>query len=144
MFEFHGWITLWAGDPDETSWVDVQAAIEAIRARAREAVEQIGCWFEVRDRGPGHGVLVAHGLRNHPQDEPLAVFRWVAERYPMSYGLLYVHNEWDQPRRNEFVVYRLAHGVIAEFPDALLSPYIPTVDDGLDPEERRARATGAE
>ena len=139
MFEFHGWIRIWAGDPDETTYVDANAALAAIRVRVQEAQAAIGCWFEVGDGYNGQFVLVAHGLRNHPQDEPLAVFRWVAERYPMSYGLLYVHNEWDLPRNNEFVVYRLAHGVITEFPDSLLSPFIPTVDDGLDPEQRRSR-----
>ena len=140
MFEFHGWINIWAGDPDETTYADVEAALAAIRIRAQEAEAAIGCWFEVRVTFNGQIVLVTHGLRNHPQDEPLAVFRWVAERYPMSYGLLYVHDEWNEPRNNEFVVYRLAHGVIAEFADSLLSPFVPTVDDGLDPEQRRGRS----
>ena len=142
MFEFHGWINIWAGDPDETAQADVEAAVVAVRARAREAEAAVGCWFEVRVTSNGQIVLVAHGLRNHPQDEPLAVFRWVAERYSMSYGLLYVHNDQDEPRHNEFVVYRLAQGAIAEFPDSLLSPFVPTADDGLDPEPRRARTAG--
>lgn len=142
MFEFHGWIHIWAGDPDETTYADEQSAVAALRVRAQEAAAAIGCWFEVRVTSNGQIVLVAHGLRNHPQEEPLAVFRWVAERYPMSYGLLYVHNEWDVPRNNGFVVYRLAHGVITEFPDALLSPFVRTVDDGLDPEQRRGRTAG--
>ena len=142
MFEFHGWINIWAGDPDETTHADVEAAIAAIRVRAREAEAAIGCWFEVRVTYNGQTVLAAHGLRNHAQDEPRAVFRWIGERYPMSYGLLYVRNEWDVPRSNAFVVYRLAYGVITEFPDSLLSPCVPTVDDGLDPEQRRGRTAG--
>jgi len=57
----------------------------------------------------------------------------------MSYGLLYVHNDEDRDRSNEFVVYRLAQGAITQFPDSLLSPFVPTVDDGLTPEQRRTR-----
>src|SRR4051794_32801997 len=112
MFEFHGWINICAADPDETTYADVESAIATIQARAREAEAAIRCWCEVRSTYNEQIVLVIHGLRNPPQDEPLAVFQWVAERYPLSYGLLYVRNEWDVARRNEFVVYRLARGVI--------------------------------
>src|SRR5687768_12825893 len=67
MFEFHGWIRIWAGDPDETTYVDANAALAAIRVRVQEAQAAIGCWFEVGDGYNGQFVLVAHGLRNHPQ-----------------------------------------------------------------------------
>jgi hypothetical protein len=44
------------------------------------------------------------------------LFRRVGEQYPLSYGLLYVHDdEHPAAQNNEFVVYRLAHGKATEF-----------------------------
>jgi hypothetical protein len=141
VYEFHGWINIWACDPDEGGLAEAEAAIVAIRARLAQAEQEIGGWFEVRGTFNGQIVLVAHGLRNHRQAGPAELFRWVGEQYPLSYGLLYVHDDEDPTRSNEFVVYRLAHGAVTEFADSLLSPFVPTVE--LPHEERsRGRAAG--
>jgi hypothetical protein len=127
MFEFHGWINIVASEPGEGSWQEDQDALAALRARAGEARNQVGCWFDVVETDNGQIVAVAHGLRNHRQEGPLELLRWVAERYPWSYGLLYVLNDENPQRSNEFVVSRLARGVVTEHADALLSPAEPTV-----------------
>lgn len=67
MYEFHGWINVVAGEAFTGSSQEDQAAIAALTERLREAVEQIGGWFEVRLTFNGRIVVVAHGLRNHRQ-----------------------------------------------------------------------------
>ena len=37
MYEFHGWINIVAGEPDEGSWREDQEALAALRARVVEA-----------------------------------------------------------------------------------------------------------
>jgi hypothetical protein len=141
VYEFHGWINIRACDPDEGGLAQAEAAIVALRARLARAEQEIGGWFEVRDTFNGQIVVVTHGLRNHRQPGPPELLRWIGEKYPLSYGLLYVHDDEHPAQNNEFVVYRLAHGRVTEFADCLLSPFEPTVD--LPYEERsRDRAGG--
>lgn len=140
MYEFHGWISLSACDPDEGGLAEAQAAIAAIRLRLALTEQESGGWFEIRETFNGQIVVIAHGLRNHRQIGPLELFRWVGEQYPLSYGLLYVHDDEDATRGNAFVVYRLAHGRVTEFADSLLSPYMPTVEL---PYEERSRGGAA-
>ena len=128
MYEFHGWINIEAGELDEVSWQETQAAIAALTERLQEAQEEIRGWFEVRETDNGQIVVVAHGLRNHRQDGPRELFRWIGERYPWSYGLLYVWDDEDPERHNDFFVYRLARGVLTEHADPFLSPAVPTVE----------------
>ena len=128
MFEFHGWINIVAGEPGEGSWQEDQEALAALRARVGEAQEHVGCWFDVDETYNGQVVVVAHGLRNRWQEGPLELLRWVGQRYPWSYGLLYVRDDEDADRHNDFRVYRLARAVVTEHADALLSPAEPTIE----------------
>ena len=59
----------------------------------------------------------------------LAFFENIGRIAQGSYGLLYMHNDEDSRRHNDFVVYRLARGRVTIFRDELLSPLIPTVED---------------
>jgi hypothetical protein len=128
MYEFHGWIRFWACDPDEGGEPEKTAAIATIRDRLAQAENEILGWFEIRPTFNGQIVVVAHGLRNHKQNGPSELFRWIGERYPLSYGLLYIYDDESPAHGNEFVVQRLAHGKLTEFVDSLLSPYTPTVE----------------
>jgi hypothetical protein len=130
VFEFHGWISVWTRDPNGGSYDDLPAKMEdclrTIRSRlADERYE--GSWFEIRETVNEQIVLVMHGLRNHRRGEVFDLFKWVGERYPFSYGLLFTTDDEDMERENEFTTYRLAHGKVAEVRDSLLSPIIPTV-----------------
>lgn len=126
MYEFHGWVCVWAGDPDVGGDAEAAAAMVAIRARLDAAEREIGGWFEVRYASNAQ-IVVAHGLRNHcpRRGGLLELFAWIGEQYPLSHGLLYVHDQessaWDR-----FVAYRLAHGALTECANAPL----PVVDAG--------------
>src|SRR5688572_23825915 len=125
MYEFHGWVNIWAADPDAGTLANDESAIGVIQAQLAQPNDDVAGWFEIRRTMNGQIVVVAYGLRNHRRTGALEVFRWIGERYPRSYGLLYVFDDEDPERGNEFVVYRLAHGCIVEFRDTVLSPVIP-------------------
>lgn len=130
MFEFHGWATIRACDPDGDP--ARRQVLEAVAvARLREVIARAADQFSLFDvRQPGNGltVLYAHGLRNHRYRPVIELFRWVAAELPDSYGLLYAHDDEVEGQENEFRVWRLARGRLEELADPLLSPRVPTVD----------------
>ena len=136
MFEFHGWATICVDDHDDPV-LDIKEQREAIAmTRIREALREAHddfSLYELKRLGNGLIVLMAHGLRNHRQDAPIDLFRWLAAELPDSYGLLYIRDDEDSSRlatdhSNDFRVWRLAQGQFEEFDDALLSPCIPTIE----------------
>ncbi|MGW2708099.1 Imm7 family immunity protein [Streptomyces sp. NPDC001356] len=46
-----------------------------------------------------------------------------------SYGLLHVHDDEEPGHENDVCVLKLVRGTVAQHTEALLSPYIPTVED---------------
>ena len=127
MFEFHGWAVL-RGDAErpvpKTFVTTVNAQLEELHDRLSQ--------FQISQVGNGMTVLTAHGLRNHPQQQVFALFEWIAEFSPSSYGLLYVHDDERSGHDNEFVVWRLARGRLEEQSDPFLSPCIPTIEEAYD------------
>ena len=57
----------------------------------------------------------------------IALFETIGKIAEGSYGLLYLRNDEDKEKYNNFVVHRLARGTVEIYPDTLLSPMIPNV-----------------
>jgi hypothetical protein len=130
LFEFHGWAVLSSDEgiatvrPGHSSLVDnVNARLGELRDKDRLSQ------FQIHDVGNEILVLTVHGLRNHPQTQVIALFQWIAEQAPKSYGLLYVLDDEDGDHDNEFGVWRLARGQLSEQADPFLSPRIPIIED---------------
>ena len=131
MFEFHGWITIRVKENDCES-------TDATRSREDQAIEQVQAaisqasddfsFFDVRRTSNCMIVLMAHGLRNHRYQPVIELFEQIGRILPDSYGLLYVHDDEQKGRDNEFRVWRLALGLVTEHDDPFLSPYFPTVE----------------
>lgn len=137
MFEFHGWAKIRLPDDDDDRGFSAIGrgpeydAIKQLRNAINEAHDEF-CEFDILKAGNGLIVLSAHGLRNHRYEPVIGLFRWVATELPDSYGLLYIHDDEDSSRGedfgNEFRVWRLALGKFEELSDPFLSPVIPTVE----------------
>ncbi|MFJ8010765.1 Imm7 family immunity protein [Streptomyces fagopyri] len=70
------------------------------------------------------------GSSNHRSSpDVVELFEHVAVVAPGSYGLLHVHDDEEPDRENEVRVLRLVRGRVTQHTEALLSPYIPTVED---------------
>ncbi|MFE0508839.1 Imm7 family immunity protein [Streptomyces sp. NPDC058964] len=70
------------------------------------------------------------GHSNHRSSpDVVELFEHVAVVAPGSYGLLHVRDDEEPDHENEVRVLRLVRGVVTHHTEALLSPYIPTVED---------------
>lgn len=129
MFEYHGWITVQhsAGDGDDTS------ALHDIVERLRRRLDDLASPY-LADLRWMNGVPFLH-LAGHPNhrspdvDQFFALFAEVGEIATGSYGVLYARDDEDPGHENEFRVFRMARGEVSEYPDPLLSPCAPTIED---------------
>lgn len=62
-------------------------------------------------------------------EDLLQLLYFIGEIAIGSYGLLYLHNDEDELKYNQFKVYRLCKGKVTEYDDQLLSPCIPTIEE---------------
>lgn len=137
MFEFHGWAVLRAStsDDDEQPDLDLLKQFRAEVARlasASDARPPCSDFVHTSDVvWNGMTSFTVSGLLNHRREYVLQLFRWLAERGPGSYGLLYI---WDDESEHPdvFRVWRLARGTLTEEADPFLSPPIPTLEDACD------------
>jgi hypothetical protein len=136
MFEFHGWATI-RFTPENRDRDDEEALQEAAVNAVRAYIEQMG-WDKVINVElqlrimNGKAMLWTAGFKNRPAplgQEPIALFRHIAQVAPSSYGLLYTYDDEDVDHQNVFRVYLLARGSLTERSDPFLSPFVPTVED---------------
>src|SRR5262249_43200938 len=132
MFEFHGWATIRVAEPEHPDYKPIGRgteveAIKRVRAAINDAHDEFSL-FDVRQTSNNMIVLLAHGLRNHPFEPVVALFRWLAAELPDSYGLLYIHEDESDSDGNDFRVCRRARGHFEELDDPFLPPYTPTVE----------------
>ena len=132
MFEFHGWLRVVANDPDDAD----PPVLREREAAAQKTVQQLVADYrddfslmELRLSGNGLMILIAHGLRNHRQEEAITLFESVAGAYPESYGLFFYHDDEHPAESNEFKVLRFVRGSVTLHDDFLLSPVISTIED---------------
>ena len=62
--------------------------------------------------------------------EAFDLYNYIAEIAKGSYGLIYLHDDENPEKDNQFQVYILVRGQIRLSEDLFLSPLIPTVEDG--------------
>src|SRR4051794_39844194 len=133
MFEYHGWATMIDHDPDEIRW-------DAADCLSRDAYDRVVALLD--DEGlandfqsvdltnrNGYMQLRLDGFRNHRQQLVIDAFSQVAALAPMSYGLLYVHDDEHPDYNNQWVVHVMARGKVEPRLDTFLSPHVPVVED---------------
>jgi hypothetical protein len=115
MFEFHGWLTIQVDDRDDPETTVLEARLDAAESVLLTEIEKVRdglSVFELRHAGNGLSYLAVHGLRNHRYVPVIDLFRWVAEKLPESYGLLYLRDDEDRrdngaDHSNAFRVWRV-------------------------------------
>jgi hypothetical protein len=136
MYEYHGWITV-----RETPENKDEERIEEIVSELREQIGRQN-WepgaLELRAANGTYQIMAAGNHNRRPVEEydPVRFFRYVGEKAPGSYGLLYVWDDEDPQFFNQFRVYVLARGTVAEREDPFLSPCVPVIEDEDGDEER--------
>lgn len=132
MVEVHGWITL-----RETYKLVEEENIEGILEKIQREIDS--CAYPSLQIKVNNGEYFIEFSRyaNHRSGDVtdlLSLFETVGRIAEGSYGLLYMHDDEDREHYNDFVVYRLARGRVTVFQDSFLSPLIPVVEDGENPE----------
>ncbi|MGW8777065.1 Imm7 family immunity protein [Streptomyces sp. NPDC055796] len=127
MFEYHGWITVRETAADDDDGPRLRQIVDELRrhiARMDSPYLLDLRWMN------GEPFIHLGGFANHRSSpDVVEFFEHVAVAAPGSYGLLHVHDDEDPDRENEVRVLRLVRGRVTQHTEALLSPYIPTVED---------------
>ncbi|GAA4621045.1 immunity 7 family protein [Actinoallomurus vinaceus] len=129
MFEYHGWVNIRESTGDDDGEL-LHAMVDRIR-ELLAGVEDDAAMLDLRWMN-GEPYLHFAGMRNHRNPRVIDLLQRVGRVAPGSFGLLYIWDDEDPGRENEFRVFRLVRGVVTEHSDTLLSPCMPTVEDELD------------
>ena len=131
MLELHGWVTIretYKGSFDEEDHVDI--VIEKIE----NEIDSLS-WFKPQIKAlNGEWFMEFTIFANRPNPQTQEVFQLyekIGELAEGSYGMIYLYDDEDEGKSNEFQVYALARGKIREFSDSCLSPIIPTIEDSV-------------
>ncbi|WP_205023395.1 Imm7 family immunity protein [Streptomyces sp. HB132] len=127
MFEYHGWITVRDTAADD----DDEPRLRRIVDELRRHIARIDSPYLLDLRWMnGEPFIHLGGFSNHRSSpDVVGLFEHVAVSAPGSYGLLHVHDDEEPDRENDVRVLRLLRGRVTHHTEALLSPYVPTVED---------------
>lgn len=145
MFRYYGWIALEYHTHDTDTILQDHAI-----SRFKKYVED--SHFEddtyIISRRNGIDSFIISRMHNHKHDDIICLYKWVAEKLPGSYGLLYIHDDEDFngpynrkydyddleiDNSNKFIVWKLMRGVLTKEEDPFFSPCIPAIEDEYDP-----------
>ncbi len=132
MYEYHGWVTLRTHILDEYG-EESEEAQEKFLQELHQHITILPLNADIRvERRNGLDTLNITGHNNHRQQAVIDLFKWASENARGSYGLLYIHDDEDFKRGNDYTnhfrVWKMALGQIQELDDPFLSPYMPTVE----------------
>ncbi|MEU8793696.1 Imm7 family immunity protein [Streptomyces sp. NPDC048643] len=129
MFEYHGWITVREAAADDDAEPRLRQIVDELRLRIAEIDSPY--LLDLRWMN-GEPFIHLGGSSNHRSSPDIVeLFEHVAVAAPGSYGLLHLHDDEESGHQNEVRVLRLVRGMVTQHTEALLSPYIPTVEDAI-------------
>ncbi|MEV5011342.1 Imm7 family immunity protein [Streptomyces sp. NPDC055692] len=126
MFEYHGWITVRETVADDDDEPQLRQIVDELRLR----IAQMDSPYLLDLRWMnGEPFIHLGGYSNHRSSpDVVELFEDVAAVAPGSYGLLHVRDDEEPGHENNVRVLKLVRGMVTQHTEALLSPYIPTVE----------------
>lgn len=128
MVELHGWITIRESYKVTINEDNEKFFIENIK----KEIENLS-WFKPQIKslnGEWFLEFTIFANRKNPQTEEVFKFyNRVGRLAQGSYGLIYLYDDEDIGKENQFQVFSLSKGNIKEFSDPFLSPIIPIIED---------------
>lgn len=128
MVELHGWITIRESYKVTINEDNEKFFIENIK----KEIENLS-WFKPQIKslnGEWFLEFTIFANRRNPQTEEVFKFyNRVGRLAQGSYGLIYLYDDEDIGKENQFQVFSLSKGNIKEFSDPFLSPIIPIIED---------------
>ncbi|QBS44844.1 Imm7 family immunity protein [Nocardia sp. CS682] len=126
MFEYHGWLTA-QHDVEYDDQARSAEVYEAVEARLAE-FDTVSGLVDLR-RVNGKIQLHVAGYKNHPQWNVVEAFKEIGTIAPGSYGMLWIRNDEDPDKFNEFQAIVMRRGQVSVEPDTLLSPCVPIIEN---------------
>lgn len=127
MFEYHGWITVRETAADDDDEPRLRQIVDELRLRIARMDSPYLLDFRWMN---GEPFIHLGGCSNHRSSpDVVELFEHVAVVAPGSYGLLHVRDDEEPGHENDVRVLKLVRGTVTQHTEALLSPYIPTVED---------------
>ncbi|CAJ1317055.1 Imm7 family immunity protein [Paenibacillus nuruki] len=128
MYQYHGWAVISQSVDDEINDKEDHKVLLKVQNYISQMKDNINI-IEVKAINGQYHFLIT-GFSNHKilsKYNPITILRRIGEIAPGSYGILYVYDDEDEVYFNEFRVYVLTRGYLAEKQDPFLSPLIPTI-----------------
>ncbi|MFP8906026.1 Imm7 family immunity protein [Streptomyces atacamensis] len=131
MYEFHGWFGI-AESPEESDAGGLGLGIVGLQTRIAD-IDWATAEAELKIYNGEYFVMV-NGLVNRRRDEAAELeelLRYIATRFPGSWGLLYERSAdmEEPPGQNAFRVRVMARGEIHTRLDPFLSPTRPVIEE---------------
>ena len=127
MLELHGWVTI-----RETYEVDGEDNIDVVIDKINEEIEHL-LYFKPQIRVKNGTYFLEFSLfpnrANSETQEVFKLYKRIGELAVGSYGLIYLHDDEEEGKENQFQVFSLARGVVRELDDIYLSPIVPVIED---------------
>lgn len=129
MLELHGWVTI-----RETYKViyEEEDNVDNIINKVKREIENLS-WFKPQIKALNGEWFLEFTLfanRKNPQtQEVFELYKKIGKMAEGSYGLIYLYDDEDEGKENEFQVFSLSKGIVKEFRDSYLSPIIPIIED---------------
>ncbi len=128
MIELHGWVTI-----RETYKVTFEEDNEGIFIEMIKKEIKNLSWFKPQIKIlNGEWFLeftIFANRKNSQTEEVFKLYNRIGELAEGSYGLIYLYDDEDVGKENQFQVFSLSKGSIKEFRDSYLSPIVPTIED---------------
>ena len=131
MFEFHGWATIHADEPDAASvgrLEDLECPVITAVQDAIRTVEGANRDFRLNwMNGTAH--LIFCGDHNHRDEAIIEFFKLLSRVAPHAYGKLHVRDDEDSRGfENSMREWTMARGKVTESTDARMSPCFPVLE----------------
>ncbi len=130
MIELHGWITF-----RETYKSDLEEDnIDTIMNKISQEIDKM-LWFKPQTKVQNGQKFVQFTIfanrKNLEIEEAFTLFGKVGELAEGSYGLIYLYDDEEEKKENQFQVFTLSRGKVKQFDDFYLSPIVPIIEDEM-------------
>ena len=131
MIELHGWVTI--RETYEAKF-DEEDNIDTVIENINKEIEKL-LWFKPYIKVQNGTYFLEFTLfsnrKNSESQEIFKLYSRIGELASGSYGLIYLYDDEEEEKENQFQVFSLARGRVQELNDVYLSPIVPMIEEGV-------------
>ncbi len=128
MVELHGWVTIRETYEAKFEEDNVDIVINKINKEIENLL-----WFKPHIKVQNGTYFLEFSLfsnrRNSETQEIFKLYNKIGKLAVGSYGLIYLYDDEEEEKENQFQVFSLSRGIVQELKDVYLSPIVPIIED---------------